>query len=245
MYGRDSDAYRIRVLGEFPLQDPNCVLSEELVLGVMGNPSLMQKCVRLGRVGTGKPVKQFGIDFARFGGDESTIFRRSGYHVAEWARYSHVDPTHVVDKAYHMQRMTSWPDSGTWFVADAGGMGQGIMHRFYEASKNIVEFHSQGRPFSPDFDNRITEAWFNFARLVKARNCSLPKDNLLAAQLATRRYYTTRKGKLIIESKNDYIKRGYNSPDRADGCVLCFWDNVEATGNISAGHYSPHAVGQV
>lgn len=244
-YGRDSDAYRIRVLGEFPLQDPNCVMSEEMVMAVMGDPALMQKCVRMGRMGTGEPVRQFGIDFARFGGDESTIFRRSGYHVAEWNRFSHVDPTYIVDKAYHMQLMASWPDTNTWFVPDAGGMGQGIMHRFYQAGKNVVEFHSQGKALKRDFDNRITQAWFHLAKLVRTRNCSLPKDGLLASQLATRRYFTTKKGKLIIESKEDYKKRGYPSPDRADGCVLCFWDSVEATGNVSSQYYSQHAVGSV
>jgi ribosomal protein L35 len=29
LYGRDSDVYRIRVLGEFPHSDPNCVFSSE------------------------------------------------------------------------------------------------------------------------------------------------------------------------------------------------------------------------
>lgn len=244
-YGRDSDVYRVRVLGEFPLQDPNCVLSEEQIQQVAGVKELLAKTVRMGRIGTGEPVRQFGIDFARFGGDESTIFRRSGYAIPEWERYSHVDPSRIIDKAFNMQRTASWSDAETWYVGDAGGMGQGVMHRFYEAGRNIVEFHSQGKAIDEDFDNKITEAWFKFSRLVKSRNCYIPADNILQSQLATRRYFTTRKGKLILESKDEYMKRGYDSPDRADGIVMAFWDDVVAQGNIYNKHYSGKEVGAV
>ena len=54
-------------------------------------------------------------------------------------------------------------------------------------------------------------------------------------QLATRQYFTDLKGKLILEKKDDYIKRGHDSPDRADAIVMCFWDDVDADANIVSG----------
>lgn len=234
-FGRESDVYRIRVLGEFPHQDPNCVISSEDLEKVSG-AGLMLAASRIERPVDcgGGLARQFGIDLSRYGGDESTIFRRSGNAIVEWRPFVHTDPSDVLDVAFEMQMRAAWADDQAMYVCDAGGMGQGIMHRFYHAGKNIVEFHNGGRSMdSMTYDNRITEAWFRFAKLVKAGRCMIPQDIQLHQQLSGRRYYTTKKGKLVLETKDDYMKRGYTSPDRADGCVYAFDDNVHMVGNIS------------
>lgn len=238
-FGRDSDVYRVRVLGEFPIADPNCVLSSELVEVIM-DPDLMLKAVAMQR-DHGGHAKQFGMDFARFGGDENTIFRRSGNAIVEWARYPRTDPSEVVDKAFLMQKEAGWRDQDCIYVADAGGMGQGVMHRFYDAGKEVVEFHNGGCAIDVDYDNRITEAWFRFAKKVKERRCYVPRDNILLQQLCGRQYYMTRKGKIVLETKDEYMKRGYESPDRADGTVLAFDDEILAVGNVTSRDNNPAA----
>ena len=77
-----------------------------------------------------------------------------------------------------------------------------------------------------------------FARLVRAQTVYIPRDNRLIQQLATRQYFTDLKGKLILEKKDDYIKRGHDSPDRADAIVMCFWDDVEEVANLASGRVS-------
>ena len=139
----------------------------------------------------------------------------------------------MTNLAFKMQHDHKWKDKDTLYVPDAGGMGQGIMHKFHDANKNVIEFHNGGVAIdSEQFANKITEAWFHMARLVKGRDCNIPNDNRLIQQLSTRRYYTNRKGKLILETKDEYMKRGYESPDRGDGCVLSFYDQEVAQGNI-------------
>ena len=97
----------------------------------------------------------------------------------------------------------------------------------------MIEFHNGGVAIdSSQFANKITEAWFHMARLIKASECNIPNDNRLIQQLSTRRYYTNKKGKLILETKDEYMKRGYNSPDRGDGCVLAFYDQQLAQGRL-------------
>ena len=132
-----------------------------------------------------------------------------------------------------MQADAGWRDNDTWFVADAGGMGQGVMANFHDAGKQVVEFHNGGKPTDPAYANKITQAWFHFARIARARKMYIPRDNRLIEQLGTRQYFTDNKGKLILEKKDDYMKRGHDSPDRADGIVLCYWDDVEAVANLA------------
>lgn len=233
-YGINSDVYRVRVLGEFPRMDPNNIISEEL-LRLCWDRSNMIPAMRSPRLGGTLPAKQFGIDFARYGSDESTIFRRSGNAIVEHEYLHHVDPAEVVDLAFKMQRQAGWTNKDTIFVPDAAGMGQGVMHRFHEADKTTFEFQNHSNAVAPDFENRISEAWFHVAHLVKdpKKRLFIPSDSLLTRQLTSRQYYTTRKGKIVIESKDEYMRRGFDSPDRADGLVMAFYDAACVVGNFS------------
>lgn len=241
-YGKESDIYRIRVLGEFPHSDPNCVMSSEDIEACT-NPLHKMACIV--RHPAGRIVRQFGIDLARFGGDESTIFRRSGEAIVQWWKQAHVDPSEVIDLAFRMQHEAMWSNNETWFVPDAGGLGQGIMHKFHNAGRRVMEFHNGGRASdTKQYENRVTEAWFQLAKKVRRHEVNLPPDNLLIQQMSSRQYFNNKKGKLVLESKEDFMKRGFDSPDRADGCVLAMYDNVNATANISLREGSGRLVGE-
>ncbi|MFG0318398.1 MAG: hypothetical protein ACF8XB_14085 [Planctomycetota bacterium JB042] len=244
-YGRQSDVYRVRVLGEFPHSDPNCVISsEDLEACTLLN--MYQLATAMRKVGRNQEVaKQFGIDFARYGSDESVVYRRLGNAIVESAHFSKTDPADVVDRAYRMQLEAHWRDRSCWYVADATGMGQGIMHKFHRARKQTYEFVNNSRAFnSREFENRITEAWFDFARRVRAREVYIPRDNRLIQQLSTRQYFTNKKGQLVLEKKDDYMKRGFDSPDRADACVMAFYDRMVGTSRTtSAGRGTGKVVG--
>lgn len=243
-FGRDSDVYRIRVLGEFPRTDPNCVISQEDLFRCIDIklmvPASMQKVNDL-------HPKQFGLDFARFGGDESTVYRRSGNAIVEFMPpLSHAEPSEAVKHAFWMQRNAGWANHVCHFVADAGGIGQGIMHLFYEKDKQLLEFHNGGTAVeTTKYDNLITEGWFGLAHKIKRTEPTyIPNDPILLQQLGNRRYYTTKMGKLIIESKDEYMDRGHDSPDRADGVVMAMYDNVMARSRISAAREAKKLVGK-
>lgn len=232
-YGADSDVYRVRIKGEFPFMDPNSIVSAE-VLEYCTQEKLFESALRERRA-NGKPAKQFGLDFARFGSDESVIYRRSGNAIVDWSVFVKQEPIKAVHAAFRMQSEAYWRDKDCWYVADAGGMGQGVMHAFRDANKNILEFHNGSRPSRDDYDNKITEAFFHFAELAKNGKVYIPNDNRLISQIASRQYYMTKKGKIIVESKDEFIKRGETedgSPDRADALMLCYYDAVEADGRF-------------
>lgn len=240
-FGRDSDIYRVRVLGEFPLADPNCVISLEDVMKCMDRPKLLLPCMKIN-----PHIRQIGIDLARYGGDESAIFRRSGNSIVEHWWGPKVDPNDVVDRAFRMQAEANWRNEKCLYIADAGGIGQGVMGNFHRAGRQLVEFHNNGKATDRNYDNKITQGWFHLAKLLRQGQACLPKDNILMRQLSTRQYATTKKGKLILESKDDYIKRGHESPDRADACVMAFWEHGVADGQIASyGRAGGRRVGQV
>ena len=71
-YGDASNAYRVRVLGEFPTSDDETVIPLELVLGAVGrNVSTLDY----------HPV--WGVDIARFGDDGTALAKRQANKLLE------------------------------------------------------------------------------------------------------------------------------------------------------------------
>lgn len=222
-YGRQSDEYRVEILGEFPIQDPNCLVSADDLWGCAGVPILDAVSMR-GQLQTDKAI---GIDLARFGSDESVIYRRSGMAVVESCVLVKTEPLSVIQRAFAMQAQAGWSDQETLYVIDADGMGQGVMGFPRMAGKRLLEFRSNGKSTNPAYANRITEAYFNLAKLAKQRRIHIPNDERLVHQLASRLYGTDLKGKLILEKKDQYVKRTMShSPDRADALALAFYDQA-------------------
>lgn len=236
-YGRDSDVFRVRVLGEFPYRDPDVILSEEdIVACTKTDIYKLAARTRTDLSGRTGPARQFGIDFARFGGDESVIYRRQGNVIAgEPIYFNHIEPSQVVLHAFEMQRKAGWSDSSTWYIPDAGGMGQGVMDMFYNKGKNILEFHTNGTAMDSQYYGKMTEAWFNLRHLFKSRLIHIPNDQRLIEQLCTRKYFADRKdGKIEIESKKLYCKE-HESPDRADALAMAFYDSTFQQGQSPIG----------
>lgn len=238
-YGKDSDVYRVRVLGEFPHTDPNCVMSsEDLEACTKTNIyDAMRDPAGVDPVDRGRPVRQFGIDFARMGSDESVVYQRTGLAITNWKAFSKQEPSVAVEHAFRLQAESMWSDDSCWYVADASGIGQGILHTFYDSGKQIHEFHNGGRASDEHYENKVTQAWFMIAKLAKQRRLHIPNDRRMIEQLSSRIYHMTKKGKLVLESKEEYKKRSVDedspSPDRADGMVMCYFQDVMAGAQTS------------
>lgn len=232
-YGRDSDVYRVRVLGEFPRSDPRCVMSIEDAEACTRTSKLAMAKVKRYLRGIWTPAKQFGIDYARYGGDESVLVRRAGQAMMNMETFNHTEPEDVIARSFALQSQVGWSNDQTWFVSDATGMGQGLQNNFRKANKTWMEFHNHGVSGSVEFDNKITEAWFHLAQLAKDRECHLINDARLLQQLTSRQYHLTKSSKLIVESKDEFEKRGFDSPDRADATVMSFYENLTAGAKVA------------
>lgn len=241
-FGRESDVYRVRVLGEFPRRDPTSIISAEDLYACAGQRSDL---LARQKMPNSEVQKAIGIDLARYGADESVIVARRGLSVVKFETFVKTEPSDVVRRAFIIQKDFGWPDDQTMYVFDAGGIGQGVAHMFYENFKQVMEFHSQGKPFEPNFKDRISEGWFNLRELVHEHAMWLPSDRRLIHQLSTRRY-NIKNGKIEIESKDDYKKRigtdEATSPDRADAMVLAFYPHTMAATQVATTKFDDYRV---
>lgn len=241
-FGEDSDTYRIRVKGLFPTQNPNAVMS-------IGDLIACTRTNKLGCAGILDIIPHqnaFGIDYARYGSDESVVVRRKGTAVMNYKTFVKRDPSEVTDFAFALQHDSSWKNEDCWYIPDAGGMGQGVMHSFHDAGKNVLEFHTQSRAAdSSMFADQYSEAWWCFRGLVREHICNIPNDPRLIKQLSTRQYYTDKKGKLKVETKDEWRDRLEitESPDRADAIVMAFYPHVGGNNSVIQAKRAGRTVG--
>ena len=228
-YGRDSDVYRVRVLGEFPKMDPRGIIPLE---DLEAATRLYPDHLRLRDGGR----KQFGIDIARQGGDETVVFIREGGAIIEWKRWVRqpdFEPADAIRWCFKRQIELGWSDDETIYIFDAGGMGQGVIHLFRDANKEYFPFHTNGNARNKrEYANKLTEAFFHLASRLRSRTAYIPDDGLLIQQLSDRHYTIKPKDASIqAESKKDYMKRTEKpSPDRADAIIMAFYNGLGSPG---------------
>lgn len=226
-FGRDSDFFRVRVLGEFPDMDPDCLI----------NADDLDACTRTGFYEANQAFqgKQIGIDLARFGSDESVIYRRLNGIIVEHKVFAKKEPVDVVRAAFLMQREAGWSNSDCTYVFDGHGPGQGVAGLFRDEDKTYFLFYFNGKARRRRiFKNKITEAYHNVGRMAKTRKIRIPRDDRLIHQLSTRRYDIDKEGLMVLEEKKRYKERmGGESPDRADAFVLACYSYALEKGQFA------------
>lgn len=229
-YGRDSDIFRVRVLGQFPLEAANVVIRYEDLTHACRETSFTDLFLTQ-TPEERKNVRQFGIDLARFGSDESVIVARYNSAMVGMKHFSKKEPVEVLEQAMLWQKELDWRDQDTTYCVDAGGMGQSAMLSLYRSKKRVYEFNSGATAHeSRLYANAITEAYFQLKKLTRNRRIHLKEDLQLFAQLVNREYHYDKENKFILESKDQYLERvgteEYSSPDRADAAALAFYPHA-------------------
>lgn len=229
-YGEESNAYRIRVLGEFPRSDDDTIIPMELL------DAAMHRDVAPSR--TAQAI--WGLDVARFGSDSSTLCKRRGNVVTEPVkRWRNLDLMQLCGAVVAEYEALQPQDKPVEILVDSIGLGAGVVDRLRELNLpargiNVSESPSMGSTYR----NLRAELWHKAKAWLDARDCKLPKDDDLIAELATVRYKFTSNGKVQVESKDEIRKRGLASPDKADSFVLTFASDA-ATVQYGTSYNSP------
>lgn len=213
-YGEESNAFRIRVLGEFPRSDDDTVIPMELLELAVQRDVAQTKFAPL----------VWGLDVARFGSDKSALCKRQGNTVTEpiriWSNLDLMQLTGAVVAEWEALQPSERPAE---ILVDSIGLGAGVVDRLRELGLpargiNVSESPALGHTYR----NLRAELWHKAKAWLEKRDCRLPKDERLISELATVRYSFTSNGKIQIESKDEIRKRGLASPDLADAFVLTF-----------------------
>ena len=211
-YGEESNAFRIRVLGEFPLTDDDTVISLELV----------EAAVRRDVESNPGAAILWGVDIARFGGDSNALAKRQANVLLEptrtWKGRDLMQTTGMIKAEWDACEVRDRPVE---ILVDSIGLGAGVVDRLRELGLpcrgvNVSESPALGETYY----NLRAELWFKARQWLSARDCSLPEDEELRASLVTPKYKFTSNGKIQVESKEEMKRRGLPSPDAADAFVL-------------------------
>lgn len=225
-YGEDSNAFRVRVLGEFPTGDDDTVIPFQLV------EASLKRDVTPIHV---RPI--WGVDSARFGNDASALCQRKGNALAAKTE---------IRKGYDVMQVVGWvksewdktlpSDRPSEIIVDSIGIGAGVCDRLAELGLPARGVNvSESAAMSEQYINLRAELWFKGAEWFGRKDCNLLGDEALAAELVQPRFKYASNGKRQVESKDDMKKRGVPSPNRADAFLLTLaGESVTASGSSSA-----------
>lgn len=230
-YCEDSNAYRVRVLGKFPLRDDDTVIPLDLVEAAQTREIEMDPGA----------ARVWGVDVARFGSDASALCKRQGNVVPAsvqiWRGLDTMRLTGAVVAEYNAADQR--PDE---IIVDSVGIGAGVADRLRELGLPARALNVGESPAMKEaYYNLRAELWFKMRDWLAGRQCRMPADEDLVAELVTPRYKFTSSGRIQIESKQEMKKRGLPSPDGAEAFMLTFAADavIAQQGNYVAGWNKP------
>lgn len=162
---------------------------------------------------------EVGADIARFGDDRTVFYKRKGHRVIDTKVYTKLRTTEVCD----MIEAFADYDKTVNIKVDDTGVGGGVTDELYTRGYTVTPVNFGSQSADPDkYPNLISEAWFYLASILD--KIQLPMDSDLLMELSGRLWKMDSKGRRGVESKGDYKKRGYRSPDKADALILCLFN---------------------
>ena len=231
-YGEDSDFVRIRVRGVFPRSGEQQFISVEDVDAAMSRDPVCNSTDPLA----------VGVDVARYGSNESVIYFRKGRDGSTIPLQS-FRGINTVELATRVHQAHLEYNSDGIFV-DGGGVGGGVVDNVRNmqlycfdvnfGGKDDVGGRAQGNS-GERYANKRAAMWGALRAWLK--NGALPRDPDLRNQLLGPKYLYNQRGEIQLESKEDMLKRGVDSPDRADALALTF--AYPLAPSLSAGGYGP------
>lgn len=209
-YGKNSNAYRVRVLGQFPTAADDTLIPAELV------DSAMSRDVALDQ----QAPELWGLDIARYGSDASCLIKRKGYVVTEMPRRWHGYDTMQVAGAVKAEFDLSGKKPNL-IVIDSIGVGAGVVDRLHEQGVPVLGINVGEQPSNKSQFMRLRdELYFQMREWLGTRRVKLPKDEQLRDDLVSPKFTFTSDGKLQVESKERMRARGLPSPDASDALML-------------------------
>lgn len=228
-YGEDSNAYRIRVLGEFPMGDDDTIIPLHLADAAKARDVTPSPMTR--------PV--WGLDVARFGSDRSVLCKRTGPVISEVEAWRGLDLMQTVGRVKAQYDGMLPSERPAEILIDVIGLGSGVHDRLRELGLPVRAVNvSEAPAFGNTYFNLRTELIFRFRGWLEQRGSRIPNDAELIAELTSIRYSFASTGKMKAEGKDDMRRRGLRSPDKADAVFLTFAGDAATSLGTPTGNWS-------
>jgi hypothetical protein len=217
-YGRDSNIYRIRVLGEFPKADPDQLIPLYLCEEAQARYEKIEH--------TGPIV--WGVDPAGQGTDRTVLIKRNDVTtLAKHQTWRGLEAMQVAGKIYNEWLDCKPEDRPTSVCVDGIGIGAGIASRLAELGLPVLSVMVSELPANRREYWRLRDELYWKVRdwLVSRKAALHPDDDELVAELTLFRWLPPTSDGLIRIERKDEVKRRLkteSSPDVADALMLSF-----------------------
>jgi hypothetical protein len=225
-WGEDSVLFKTNVLGQIVDQSADTIIKLSQVMKMFGNWNV-PAFETYGK-------EEIGVDVARGGGDDTIFRKRKGMKVID----KRIIPSKEMPPQAKLVFLANELEHFAGFNKEVGikiddtGVGGGLTDIMEARNYNIIPINFQATAKEPDkYPNAISEMWFQASRIMDKIACQ--EDERLKTELVNRKWSIDKKGRRVVESKDDYKKRGFRSPDDADAFLLCFYNPDELHGEVS------------
>lgn len=201
------DLYAHVWLGEPMAQADGAILNRTKVLEAME-----RKLPAVGAI-------EVGVDVARMGDDRSVLTKRHGMVLKETKSFTKLRTTELCDR---IEEFVDY-DKEVLLKIDDTGVGGGVTDEMIKRQYHVMPVNFGAKPHDENrYPNLISEAWFHLATIMDTIALDLSDDLLM--ELTSRQWKMDNAGRRRVESKDDYKKRGFRSPDLADSLIMCFYN---------------------
>lgn len=211
-YGRDSDFYKVRVLGEAPSASITQLIPNDLVQKALSN-------IIPEHTYAFAPIV-LGVDVAWEGDDRSCIWMRQGLLATLLWVGREVDSIQIAGLVTRYEIEYS---VNAVFV-DAG-YGNGVIDQLRALGRNPTPVWFAGKSNDPSCLNKRAEMWHGVLSWLKSNPAISSKSNYkkdIETDLCGVEKMHDLNGKIQLEKKSSMKKRGLASPDLGDGLALTF-----------------------
>ncbi|MGN7124360.1 hypothetical protein [Methylorubrum thiocyanatum] len=218
--GVGSNEYRVKVLGEFPLEDEDGVIPRESVVEAINRDVTPVP---------GYPVI-WGFDPSGTGKDRSVLVkRRDNTMLGEPVVYGNMEPEQLAARIRDEFDRTPKADRPAEICVDALGVGHGIAGLLRVMGLPVKDIIVSNKARDPDrFVSLRDELWFKAKDWFATGNVSIPNNPVLVTELCLPSYEFVG-SKYKVQSKKDIRKQGRKSPDLADALCLTFASDARHT----------------
>lgn len=219
-YGAESNVVRVRVYGEFPIDEDDVFITTSVVHKGINTQFDLDIIETI----------DLGVDIARFGDDNTVIATKINNTILPLQVYHGYAITKTASEIIYQAKKLKNDyefDKKIYVKIDDTGVGGGVTDIVREIKKQenlewlvviAVNFNtSVNHAYYYDFN---TVLWGNLKDLLEDGKISIPNDEDLEGELTSRKKSFTPNGKIKIESKKEMKQRGIPSPDRGDAVAL-------------------------
>lgn len=232
-YGVESNVVRVRVYGEFPIDEDDVFITTAAVhkgFNTEKNIDIIETI-------------DIGVDVARFGDDNTVIAQKINNTVLPLKIRHGYDTAESADEIVYIARYlkATYGFKGKIYLKiDDTGVGGGVtdsVRKIKNTQGNLdwliimpVNFNmSVNHAYYHDFN---TVLWGNLKDLLEEGSIALPPDEDLEGELTSRKKEFATNGKIKIETKKQMKERGLLSPDRGDAVALAVYPITEASTEV-------------